>query len=173
MSEYGMCSGSYNTGKLLLEIMGIEMWKGSLIYWMRIARSCLRIVIYWDMCRTQVAPCVQSVFEHGGAKSQCLTERAVFMDYLFVPYVFLDRRNGQDRIIRGQNAAHGLPVVSFYFIQAFSVLSSLKPKLNLPYRRQFASVEFDFALYKVYRSWAAFFLSSFSAVFCVINPRQH
>lgn len=100
---------------------------------------------------------MQSVFEHGGAKSQCLTERAVFMDSLFVPYVLLDRRNAQDRIIRGQNPAHGLPVVSFYFIQAFSVLSSLKPKLNLPYRKQFASVEFDFALYKVYRSWAAFF----------------
>lgn len=100
-----------------------------------------------------MAPCVQSVFEYGGAKSGCLTVRAVFVDYLF-PVSSETEAMGkvESPKVRIQpmdcHLYRSFNIKRLDFIQAFSDLSSLKAKQNLPYRKRFASVEFDFALHK-------------------------
>lgn len=85
------------------------------------------------MCRTLMAPRVQSVFEYGGAKSGCLTGRAVFVDYP-LPVSSWSEAMGKVElpVVRIQpvdcQLYHSFDIKRLDFIQAFSDLSSLKIK---------------------------------------------
>lgn len=108
--------------------------------------NCLQVVISWGVCRTLGALCVQVLFECGGAKIGCWTVRAGPEAALSLCPLW----QGQWTRWNYPWPESSLWAVTWIkrldFIQAFIGLAALKPAQKLPYRKGFASVEFDLLL---------------------------
>lgn len=160
-----MYSGPYNMGRMLLEIMGIEMWKWSVICWMRTAKPCLRIVLCWDTCRTLVAPLCKAYLNIEVQKAYVWL-RTVFVDYPFPVSSWAEAMSKVELpAVRIQpvdcQLYRSFDIKRLDFIRAFSDLSILKTKPNLPYGKHIPLWEFGFALCKDYRSWLFFFFPQY------------